>query len=56
MIKIIFFRKIKILTPPNFWTPLKFSALIDLVNLHPCTKFGNSRYTEVGARGHKAVK
>ena len=49
-----FFLKNQNFDPPNFWTPLKFLALIDLFKLHPCTKFGNYRFTGVGARGHKA--
>ena len=34
------FRKNQNFDPPNFWTPLNFSILKDLVTLHPCTKFG----------------
>ena len=34
------FRKNQNFDPPNFWTPLIFLVLQDLVTLHPCTKFG----------------
>ena len=51
-VKIIFFG----VDPPNFWTPLNFSILKDLVTLHPCTKFGDPSSKGVGARGQKAEK
>ena len=54
--KIKIFGKIKILTPPNFWTPLNFTILKDLVTVHPCTKFGVSSSKGVGARRAKASK
>ena len=50
------FRKNQNFDPPNFWTPLIFQNLKDHVTLHPCTKFGNSRFKGLGARGHKAEK
>ena len=49
-------RKFPNFDPPNFWTPLNFTTLKDLVILHPCTKFGEIRSKGVGARGHKAEK
>ena len=49
-------RKFPNFDPPNFWTPLNFSILKGLVTLHPCTKFGVSRFKGLGARGHKAGK
>ena len=42
--------------PPNFWTPLNFRILKDLVTVHPCTKFGVSSSKCVGARRAKASK
>ena len=51
-----FFRKNQNFDPPNFWTPLNFTILKDLITLHPCTKFGVSSSKGVGARGHKAGK
>ena len=48
--------KIQNFDPPNFWTPLNFTILKDLVTLHPCTKFGVPRSNGVCARGHKAEK
>ena len=56
MMKINFFRKNQNFDPPNFWTPLNFSILKDLITLHPCTKFGVSSSKGVGARGHEAGK
>ena len=55
---LLFSQKSKILNfdPPNFWTPLNFIILKDLVTLHPCTKFGVPRFNGVCARGHKAEK
>ena len=50
------FRKNKNFNPPNFWTPLNFTILKDLVTLHPCTKFGVSSSKGVGARRAKASK
>ena len=49
-------RKFPNFDPPNFWTPLNFTTLKDLVILHPCTKFGEIRSKGVGARGHKVEK
>ena len=51
-----FFWKNQNFDPPNFWTPLNFSILKDLITLHPCTKFGVSSSKGVGARGHEAGK
>ena len=50
------FRKNQNFDPPNFWTPLNFSILKDLVTLHPCTKFGEISSKGVGARRAKASK
>ena len=50
------FRKNQNFDPPNFWTPLNFIILRDLVALHPCTKFGVPRSNDVCARGDKAGK
>ena len=50
------FRKNQNFDPPNFWTPLNFSILEDLVTLHPCTKFGEISSKGVGARRAKASK
>ena len=49
-------RKFSNFDPPNFWTPLNFKILKDLVILHPCTKFGEISSKGVGARGQKAEK
>ena len=49
-------RKFSNFDPPNFWTPLNFTILKDLVTLHPCTKFGVPRSNGLCARGHKAEK
>ena len=40
------FRKNQNFDPPNFWTPLNFNILKDLVTVHPCTKFG-----EISSKG-----
>ena len=50
------FRKNQNFDPPNFWTPLNFSIVEDLVTVHPCTKFGVSSSKGVGARRAKASK
>ena len=42
--------------PLNFWTPLIFLILEDLITLHPCTKFGEISSKCVGARRDKASK
>ena len=42
--------------PPNFWTPLNFTILKDLITLHPCTKFGEISSKGVGVIRAKASK
>ena len=49
-------RKFSNFDPPNFGTPLNFTVMKDLVELHRCTKFGEISLKGVGARGHKAEK
>ena len=49
-------RKFSNFDPPNFWTPINFTILKDLVTLHPCTKFGVPRSNGLCARGHEAEK
>ena len=56
MMKIKIFGKNQNFDPPNFWTPLNFTILKDLVTLHPCTKFGESSSKGFGARRAKAWK
>ena len=51
-----FFRKNQNFDPPNFWTPLVFQILKDLITLHPCTKFREISSKGVGARRAKASK
>ena len=50
------FRKNQNVDPPNFWTPLNFSILEDLVTLHHCTEFRKISSKGVGARSAKASK